>query len=363
MHSQRMVHGDLKGVRFREPGSSLSLIDLVKANILIDENGRACLADFGLLAIISDGTSHTSSGSLAQGGTFRWMSPELFYPENFGLKDSRRTKRSDCYALGMVIYEVLSGQVPFNRCDVYAVVAKVGGGERPGRPRGAEGERFTNGVWRILERCWTPNPDDRPRIEDVLRCLEEASGFWTSLSQMVANPPIENSPTQDFSDPDTEESTGESEAPSQSQPSQTLPLKGDADEKTPTPTLPDLFTVPYNEVTNNRVPGAYVEDPSELDPKERVAALDRVGWDVTSRCWLFELTCCLLGSACRRSLSRNLTQKTDYPQRSSRVFSTTRSQLERETIWRRAVCCSWCGGRSRREKDRCQGMGTARSSF
>ena len=43
------------------------------------------------------------------GGTTRWMSPELLAPEQFGVPQSegdRPTRQSDCYALGMVIYEV-----------------------------------------------------------------------------------------------------------------------------------------------------------------------------------------------------------------------------------------------------------------
>jgi len=183
MHDQRMVHGDLKGV-----------------NILIDGTGHARLADFGLLAILSD-TTLTSSSSLIAGGTVRWMSPELFCPEDFGLKDSRRTKYSDCYALGMVIYEVLSGQVPFPRYGNYTVVAKVSKGERPGRPGGAKGKWFTDGVWGMLERCWIPKRDDHPRIEDVLRCLEEVSRFW------MANPATTNSPTQNPSNSNTGGST------------------------------------------------------------------------------------------------------------------------------------------------------------
>jgi len=41
----------------------------------------------------------------SSGGTFRWMSPELLDPEHFD-SDGRPTRESDCYALGMVIYEV-----------------------------------------------------------------------------------------------------------------------------------------------------------------------------------------------------------------------------------------------------------------
>jgi hypothetical protein len=195
------------------------------------------------------------------------MSPELFYPKKFGLKDSRPTKHSDCYALGMVIYEVLSGQVPFHRYNIFAVVEKVSGGKRPKQPRGPEGEWFTKGLWRILERCWMPKPDDRPRIEDVLQCLEGVSGFWMPLS-----------PAQDCSDPDTEGSTEESEASSPSQPLETPPPKGDIDDTIPILTLPDAFTVFLYEVSNNQNPGAYAKYPNESNPEESVAVLDVVGW-------------------------------------------------------------------------------------
>ena len=40
------------------------------------------------------------------GGTTSWMSPELLHPRMFGLDDDRPTTQSDCYALGMVVYEV-----------------------------------------------------------------------------------------------------------------------------------------------------------------------------------------------------------------------------------------------------------------
>lgn len=191
----------------------------VKANILIDDIGHARLADFGLLAIISDATSRGSSSSILHGGTYRWMSPELFYPENFGLKDSRPTKYSDCYALGMVIYEVLSGQVPFPRHNTCAVVAKVSRGERPGRPRGAEIRWFTDGVWRILQHCWAPKRDHRPGIEEVLQCLEEASKSWTPLPpRKVADASTANSSlsTPSSSIPATEGSAEGSAVPSPS---------------------------------------------------------------------------------------------------------------------------------------------------
>ena len=106
----------------------LTSLPPIKANILIGNDRRARVADFGLSTItgvktlVTPGASRTSliSGdtlmSFTGGGTRRWMSPELLYPERFGMPESennRPTRQSDCYALGMVIYEVgVSRRVP-----------------------------------------------------------------------------------------------------------------------------------------------------------------------------------------------------------------------------------------------------------
>jgi len=162
------------------------------------------------------------------------MSPELFDWKKFGLKDGRPTKRSDCYALGMVIHEVLSGQAPFSHNADYIVVVRVLNGERPGRPRGDARAWFLDDIRSILEHCWKPRPSDRPCIEDVLQRLEGVSRSWTPPSQTVPSSPIESSPAQD-SDPSTEERTDESEISSpsptvSSQQSQELPMKGKPNE-------------------------------------------------------------------------------------------------------------------------------------
>lgn len=153
LHDNGMIHGDLKG-----------------ANILIDGTGNALLADFGLLAIISDPANLLSSSSNAQGGTIRWMGPELIAPEQFGLEKSRPTKASDCYALGMVVYETVSGKLPFHKDTDFGVTLKVVKGERPRREA-----KFTDRLWGMVEWCWAAHPDDRPSVEDVLQCLEAVS--------------------------------------------------------------------------------------------------------------------------------------------------------------------------------------------
>jgi len=56
---------------------------LSKANILIDQDGHAHLADFRFLTV-SDSTRTTASSSSKFGGTIKWMSPERLSPEEFG---------------------------------------------------------------------------------------------------------------------------------------------------------------------------------------------------------------------------------------------------------------------------------------
>ena len=149
--------------------SHILLSPSVKANILIDQAGNARLTDFGLLTIISDPANLLSS-SHTQGGTVRWISPERITPDRFGFKDNHPTKSSDCYAFGMVIYETITGNLPFHKDADLTVSKKVAEGERPPRRAG-----FTRSMWGMLERCWAHKPNDRPSIESVLRYLEVTS--------------------------------------------------------------------------------------------------------------------------------------------------------------------------------------------
>jgi len=153
----------------------------IKLNILIDQDGCARLADFGLLTIVSDSTYHTSSSTPKGGGTTRWTGPELLYPDRFGRGDGRMTRESDCYALGMVILEVLSGKPPFPGDSNLIVIVKVINDERPEKPQGREEVWFTDDLWEILEQCWLPQPERRPAIEVVLKCLQQNSTAWLPL--------------------------------------------------------------------------------------------------------------------------------------------------------------------------------------
>jgi tetratricopeptide (TPR) repeat protein len=90
--------------------------DIRPANILIDASGRAVLTDFGIVKALS-GSGVTEA--LTQAGTIfgtpRYMSPEQ-------VKDEPLDYRSDLYALGVVCYEMLSGQVPFDGNTTHSIL-------------------------------------------------------------------------------------------------------------------------------------------------------------------------------------------------------------------------------------------------
>jgi len=110
------------------------------------------------------------------------MSPERLDPSRFGFENSWPTKESDCYALGMVILEVLSGQVPFEGDWNCMSMLKVVEGKHPGRPQGAKGVWFTDELWRALEQCWSLRPRDRPTAEAIFEHLEHHSLRYTPIA-------------------------------------------------------------------------------------------------------------------------------------------------------------------------------------
>ena len=70
--------------------------------MLIDDNCTARLAVWGLATILVDlSTISLSATAIPSGGSAPWMSPELLFGQN-----SQPTRQSDCYALGMVVYEM-----------------------------------------------------------------------------------------------------------------------------------------------------------------------------------------------------------------------------------------------------------------
>lgn len=101
-HAQGVVHRDLK-----------------PANFLLASDGRLVLADFGIARIMEDtssaGAALTSAGTII--GTPEYMAPEMVNGEQVDY-------RADIYELGIVLFQMLSGQVPFRGNTPIVVITK-----------------------------------------------------------------------------------------------------------------------------------------------------------------------------------------------------------------------------------------------
>jgi len=91
--------------------------DVKPSNILLDQQGVAWLADFGLAKQMDDNLT----GSLEAPGTLRFMAPERFR----GVSD----EQSDIYSLGATLYEVLAGSPAFSDTDRISLMQQIGNAE------------------------------------------------------------------------------------------------------------------------------------------------------------------------------------------------------------------------------------------
>ncbi|EMD33056.1 hypothetical protein CERSUDRAFT_87399 [Gelatoporia subvermispora B] len=155
LHEMNVVHGDMKS-----------------ANVLINEHRIACISDFGLAALNYSSKLVTLS---VQAGSTRWMAPELLDPEHFGLERAELSAQSDIFALGMIIWELFTGRIPYYHLQKDAqVMSSILRNMRPLRPVQAVSFGLDDDIWELAEACWAENLRERPPMAVVLGRLKDA---------------------------------------------------------------------------------------------------------------------------------------------------------------------------------------------
>ena len=164
-HARGMIHRDIK-----------------PSNILIDESGNCLLTDFGLARMVEDAVNLTSTGTIM--GTPAYMSPE----QGSG---SRIDARSDIYSLGVVLFEMATGRVPYQAETPIAVVFKHV--QDPLPPARSINPDLPEAVELVILKSLAKNPEDRYQTAaDMVRAIQSAvpeSQIFAAAATTIAQKP------------------------------------------------------------------------------------------------------------------------------------------------------------------------------
>ena len=155
--------------------------DLKPQNIMQDQNGRILVMDFGLARTL-EGDGMTMSGALV--GTMEYMSPEQALSKSLD-------QRSDIYSLGLIFYELLSGESPF-RADT-ALASLIRRTQERAIPLSQCTSNISGPLDQIVARCLEREVELRyPSAAEVLADLEmwQHKGMVSvATSQIVRSQP------------------------------------------------------------------------------------------------------------------------------------------------------------------------------
>jgi serine/threonine protein kinase/WD40 repeat protein len=150
--------------------------DLKPSNILLAQNGTPFVADFGIAARLGG-----SDGEVPLAGTPSYMAPEQ------AVAGGEPTTASDVWALGCVLYELVTGHPPFHGSDVLATMRNARESPAPplflpeGAPRLARGRRAD--LEAIVHRCLEKDPTARYAST---RALADELRRWLSFQPVLA---------------------------------------------------------------------------------------------------------------------------------------------------------------------------------
>ncbi|XP_036989373.2 mitogen-activated protein kinase kinase kinase 10 isoform X2 [Artibeus jamaicensis] len=141
-----IIHRDLKSI-------NILILDAIENHNLADTVLK--ITDFGLAR------EWHKTTKMSAAGTYAWMAPEV-------IRLSLFSKSSDVWSFGVLLWELLTGEVPYREIDALAVAYGVAMNKLTLPIPSTCPEPFA----RLLEECWDPDPHGRPDFGSILKQLE-----------------------------------------------------------------------------------------------------------------------------------------------------------------------------------------------
>ncbi|KAG7668202.1 putative Serine/threonine-protein kinase CTR1 [Nannochloris sp. 'desiccata'] len=143
--------------------------DLKSPNLLVDKHWRVKVSDFNLSKLMDEGSVMSSMAATNP----RWLAPEI-------LTGNNATFASDVYSFAIVMWEMLTWDLPWgitNPWQVVTVVTEGGRLEVPDRsalpgPDTMQFEELDQYV-ALMRKCWAHNPEDRPTFQEIIAELRD----------------------------------------------------------------------------------------------------------------------------------------------------------------------------------------------
>ncbi len=130
--------------------------DLKPENIIISSQGDACISDFGIGINVEEDNTITVVGSIV--GTYAYISPEQ-------VKGEKLTSSVDIYSLGVIFYELLSGERPFSRLNTYDLLKSIVNEKAPSIK--SKVLDLPDSIGELIDSMLSLNPNHRPTASDV----------------------------------------------------------------------------------------------------------------------------------------------------------------------------------------------------
>ena len=137
--------------------------DLKSLNILLGKHLEAKVSDFGLSRVKQETMTSTINNKTAQAvGTLAWMAPELFS------RKPKYTKASDVYSFAMILWEIASGEVPYQGCQAFMISQYAIQGDREDIP-----DETPKSFAKLIKWCWQGKPEARATMAEAVEYLED----------------------------------------------------------------------------------------------------------------------------------------------------------------------------------------------